>query len=186
MLVKQIIAAGEEPMRKTIEKMKADFATIRTGRASTSLVDGIKAESYGTLMPLKQLANINVPDSRTIEIRPWDLSVVQNIQKAIMKSEIGITPQSDGKVIRLSMPKLTEDRRKELIKVVHKMSEEFKVSIRNERRQIVDNLKKSEKDKKITEDDRKKGEHDIQKVTDTYIKKIDEVVKIKEAEIMEV
>jgi ribosome recycling factor len=186
MLEKQLVAQGEEPMRKTIDRMKNDFAAIRTGRASIALVEGVKVESYGAVMPINQLAAMSVPDARTIEIRPWDASQMASIEKAIMKSDLGLTPVNDGKLIRLSIPTLTEDRRKELIKVLNKMAEEFKIAIRNERRHIVDNIKKAEKDKQISEDERKKGETDSQKLTDTYIKKIDDLLALKEKELMEV
>lgn len=184
--LKLAVATAEDLMKKTIDKMHVDFAALRTGRASPALLETIRVESYGSLMPVKQLANVGVPDARTIEIRPWDLSQLQNIEKAIQKSQLGLTPQNDGKIIRLSIPTLTEERRKDLIKVVHKMAEDFRVSIRNERRQALENVKKLEKDKKITEDDRKKGEHDMQKMTELYVKKVDEVLAAKEKEIMEV
>ncbi len=186
MLSKELIAAGEEPMKRTIEKVKGDFAALRTGRASTALVEGIRVESYGTMLPLNQVANLGVPDARTIEIRPWDISIIGTIEKAILKSELGLTPANDGRIIRLSLPSLTEDRRKELTKLVHKMAEEFKVAIRNERRQVVESIKKAEKEKKMTEDERKKAEEDSQKLTDAYIHRIDELIALKEKEIMEV
>ncbi|MCB4792375.1 MAG: ribosome recycling factor [Elusimicrobia bacterium] len=183
---KQILVNGEIPMKKTIEKMRNDFSAIRTGRASAALVEGLKVESYGALMPINQLANIGTSDARTIEIRPWDISQLVNIEKAILKSDLGLTPMNDGKIIRLSIPALTEERRKDLTKVVHKIAEEFRISVRNERRQMLEQVKKAEKDKAITEDDRKKAEVQLQKVTDDYIKKIDEILKTKEKEIMEV
>jgi ribosome recycling factor len=184
--LKQAVTSAEDLMKKTIDKMHVDFAAVRTGRASPALLETLKVESYGSMMPIKQLANVGVPDARTIEIRPWDVSQVSNIEKAIQKSSLGLTPQSDGKVIRLSIPTLTEERRKDLTKVVHKMAEDFRVSLRNERRQALENIKKLEKDKKITEDDKKKGEQDIQKITEAYVKKVDEVLAVKEKEIMEV
>jgi ribosome recycling factor len=183
---KAIVAAGEEPMRKTIDKMKTDFSALRTGRASTALLEGIKVDSYGTTMLLNQLASLSVPDSRTIEVHPWDISQISSIEKGILRSDVGLTPVNDGRVIRLSVPPLTEERRKDIIKSIHKMTEEYKVSVRNERRQILENIKKAEKDKQITEDDRKKAEVDLQKITDTYIKKIDELLAVKEKDIMEV
>ncbi len=186
MIFRTIVAQGEEPMKKALEKMKNDFAALRTGRANVALVEGIKVESYGTSMPINQIANLSVPDARTIEIRPWDISQSGNIEKAILKSELGITPNNDGKVIRISVPKLNEDRRKEIIKMVHKIAEDFKVSIRNVRREILENIKKAEKEKKITEDEKIKAEQESQKLTDSYIKKIDEVIALKEKEIMEV
>ena len=185
-MFRTIVAQGEEPMKKTLEKMKTDFASLRSGRASTALVEGLKVESYGSLMPVNQLANISVPDGRTIEIRPWDITQCVNIEKAIQKSELGLTPVNDGKIIRISVPGLTEERRKEIIKLLNKMAEDFKVSIRGVRRDIVENIKKAEKEKKITEDEKVKAEHESQKLTDIYIKKIDEAVASKEKEIMEV
>ena len=187
MSTKEILAQGEEPMKKTLDKMKAALSSIRTGRASVALVEGVKVESYGgTMLPLNQLANMGTPDAKTIEIRPWDISQLQNIEKAILKSDIGLTPANDGKIIRLSVPSLTEDRRKEIVKGIHKLTEEFRIAVRNERRQIVENIKKAEKDKKITEDERKKGEIESQKLTDVYMKKIDELLAVEEKDVMEV
>ncbi|MFC1501540.1 ribosome recycling factor [Elusimicrobiota bacterium] len=186
MVYKSIVASGEEPMKKTIEKMQKEFSAIRTGRASVALVEGLKVESYGSMMPVNQLGNISAPDAKTIEIRPWDISQTSNIEKAILKSELGLTPVNDGKVIRLSVPGLTEERRKEIIKMVSKMAEDFRVAIRNSRREIADNIKKAEKEKQITEDDKKKADVDLQKLTDSYIKKIDEAFAKKEADVMEV
>ncbi|MHB9154058.1 MAG: ribosome recycling factor [Endomicrobiales bacterium] len=186
MIEREILSAGEEPMKKTLDKMKGDFAGLRTGRASVTLVEGLKVESYGTMMPINQLANLGLSDPKTIEIRPWDVSQVGSIEKAILKSELGLTPINDGKVIRISVPSLTEERRKDIIRVIHKMAEEYKVAIRNERRHIVDNIKKAEKDKKMTEDEKKKAEAESQKLTDTYIKKIDELLAVKEKDVMEV
>ena len=186
MLPKQALTAGEEAMKKTIEKVKHDFSSVRTGRANAALLDGIKVESYGTLMALNQVAGISVPDGRTLEIRPWDLSQLSAIEKAILKSDLGLTPVNDGKIVRISIPALTEERRKEIVKMINKMSEDYKVAIRNERRNIIDQIKQAEKDKAITEDDRKKYEADSQKLTDTYIKKIEELVKEKEEDIMKI
>jgi ribosome recycling factor len=186
MSVKEILTHGEEPMKKTLERMKADLASIRTGRASTALLDSVKVDSYGSMLPINQLASLSIPDAKTIEIRPWDMSQLQSIEKAILKSDIGLTPANDGKIIRLTMPKLTEERRKDIMKGIHKNSEDFKVAIRNERRQIVEHIKKAEKDKTITEDERKKGEAESQKLTDLYMKKIDDLLAVKEKEVMEV
>jgi ribosome recycling factor len=186
MLPKQALTAGEEAMKKTIEKVKHDFSTVRTGRANAALLEGIKVESYGSLMALNQVAGVSVPDGRTLEIRPWDMSQLAAIEKAILKSDLGLTPVNDGKLIRISIPALTEERRKEIIKVVNKMSEDYKVAIRNERRNIIDQIKQAEKNKEITEDDRKKYENDSQKLTDTYIKKVEELVKQKEEDLMKI
>ena len=186
MLPKQALTAGEEAMKKTIEKVKHDFSTVRTGRANAALLDGIKVESYGSLMALNQVAGVSVPDGRTLEIRPWDMSQLAAIEKAILKSDLGLTPVNDGKLIRISIPALTEERRKEIIKVVNKMSEDYKVAVRNERRNIIDQIKQAEKNKEITEDDRKKYENDSQKLTDLYIRKIEELVKQKEEDLMKI
>jgi ribosome recycling factor len=186
MLPKELLASGEDAMKKTIEKTKHDFSTVRTGRANAALLDGIKVESYGSLLALNQVAGVSVPDGRTLEIRPWDLTQLGAIEKAILKSDLGLTPVNDGKIVRISIPALTEERRKEIVKVVNKMSEDYKVAIRNERRHIVDEIKKLEKEKSITEDDRKKYEVDVQKLTDTYVGKIEELVKQKEEELMKI
>ena len=178
--------ASEDAMKKTIEKVKAELASIRTGRANAAIIEGIKVESYGSLMPINQIAGISVPDAKTIEIRPWDMSQLGAIEKAIMKAEIGMTPVNDGKVIRISVPALTEERRRDIAKAISKMAEEFRVAVRNERRVLVDAVKKAEKDKLITEEDRKKAETDAQKITDTYIKSIDELIALKEKEIMQI
>ena len=186
MLPKELLASGEDAMKKTIEKTKHDFSTVRTGRANAALLDGIKVESYGSLLALNQVAGVSVPDGRTLEIRHWDLTQLGAIEKAILKSDLGLTPVNDGKIVRISIPALTEERRKEIVKVVNKMSEDYKVAIRNERRHIVDEIKKLEKEKTITEDDRKKYEVDVQKLTDTYVGKIEELVKQKEEELMKI
>jgi ribosome recycling factor len=186
MLPKELLVSGEDAMKKTIEKTKHDFSTVRTGRANAALLDGVKVESYGSLLALNQVAGVSVPDGRTLEIRPWDLTQLGAIEKAILKSDLGLTPVNDGRLIRISIPALTEERRKEIVKVVNKMSEDYKIAIRNERRHIVDEIKKLEKEKTITEDDRKKYEVDVQKLTDSYIGKIEELVKQKEEELMKI
>ncbi|MCL1972626.1 MAG: ribosome recycling factor [Endomicrobia bacterium] len=186
MQLQNLFSAAEESMKKTIEKVKADLAAVRTGRAGTAVIEGIKVESYGSLMPINQIASISVPDAKTIEIKPWDSSQLGAIEKAIQKADIGMTPINDGKLIRISVPQLTEERRKEIVKAINKTAEDYRVAIRNERRNIVDGIKKAEKDKLITEDDRKKAENEAQKVTDTYIKKIDECIALKEKEIMQI
>ncbi len=182
---KQIIVRCEELMKKTAEKLRSEFASIRTGRASAAILDGIKVESYGSMIAINQLAAINIPEPRTIEIKPWDPSQIPAIEKALLKSELGLTPQNDGKIIRLSIPSLTQERRKELVKIAHKTAEEFRVAVRNERRDAVEKIKKLEKEKAISEDLRKKYESDIQKLTDAHIKKIDELLSLKEKEIMQ-
>lgn len=183
--VRQVISHCEELMKKTTEKLRSEFSTIRTSRATSTLLDGIKVEAYGSMMPINQLASITVPEPRMIEIKPWDVTQLQAIEKAILKSNLGLTPHNDGKLIRLPIPPLTQERRNELIKMVHKIAEDFKVAIRNERRDAIEKIKKLENDKVISEDLRRKYETDIQKLTDTYIKKIEELLVIKEKEIKE-
>jgi len=182
-----ILKDSEDKMIKAVDSVKHEFSTVRTGRASTALLDNIKVEAYGAQTPIKQLANISTPESRTLQIQPWDASLMGAIEKAILKSDIGITPQNDGKTIRLSMPQLTQERRKELVKIIHKMAEEKgKVSIRTIRRHAVDILKKDEKDGKLPEDESKKQEKKVQDLHDKFIADIDAATKKKEAEIMEV
>lgn len=186
MITRTIIQQLEDQMKKTLDKMRADFSTLRTGRASTALLEQIRVEYYGTLTPLNQVAQIAAPEARTLEIRPWDKTVIAAVEKAILKSELGLTPNNDGNTIRLQIPALTEERRRDLIKVVRKMAEEFRVSIRNLRREGVERLKKSEKAKEISEDDLATAEQEIQKMTDLYVKKVDEFLAAKERDITEV
>jgi ribosome recycling factor len=186
MQLQNLFLASEDAMKKTIEKVKSDLSSIRTGRANTAVIEDIKVESYGSLMSINQIAGISIPDAKTIEIRPWDASQLGAIEKAILKADIGMTPVNDGKLIRISVPPLTQERRKEIAKSINKTAEEYRVAVRNERRVLVDGIKKGEKDKIITEDDRKKLETEAQKTTDNYIKKIDELITAKEKEIMQI
>ncbi|MDR3256185.1 MAG: ribosome recycling factor [Endomicrobium sp.] len=186
MQVQSFFSASEEAMKRTIDRLKSELSSIRTGRASSAVIEGIKVESYGSLMPINQIAGISIPDAKTIEIKPWDVSQLGAIEKAILKADIGMTPVNDGKLIRISVPLLTEERRKEIAKSISKIAEEFRVAVRNERRVLVENIKKLEKDKVITEDDKKKFEIEVQKITDGYIKKIDESVLVKEKEVMQI
>jgi ribosome recycling factor len=172
-------------MGKTITALENELKRIRTGRASLSLLDAIRVDYYGTVTPLDQMATLAVPESRLITIQPWDASVLKDIEKAILKSDLGLTPSNDGKIIRLAIPPLTEERRKELVKVVHKMCEEHKVAARNIRRDSNDLLKSLKKDGDISEDDAFKAQDETQKITDQFINKIDEVYKEKEKEILE-
>lgn len=176
----------KEKMEKVITDLATAFATVRTGRASLSLLDNIAVEAYGSKMPLNQLASLNTPDARTITIQPFDPSQVGPIEKAIRISDLGINPNNDGRIIRLNIPPLTEERRKDLVKLARKYAEEHRVAIRQVRHHYIDEVKKMEKDKKITEDEREKEVEDTQKLTDTFVKKIDEDLRKKEAEIMEV
>ena len=175
-----------ERMTRSIEVLKKDFASIRTGRASLSLLDGIFVNYFDTQTPLQQLATLSIPESRQITIQPWDQKIIPDIEKAILKSDLGLTPSNNGKIIRIMIPPLTEERRKQLVKAVKKKAEESKVAIRNIRRDINDELKKLEKENHLSEDETKKLHDEVQKVTDTYIVKVDEVLKHKEKEIMEV
>ena len=175
-----------ERMTRTIEVLKKDFSSIRTGRASLSLLDGIQVNYFDTQTPLQQLATLSIPESRQITIQPWDQKIIPDIEKAILKSDLGLTPSNNGKIIRIIIPPLTEERRKQLVKAVKKKAEESKVAVRNIRRDVNDELKKLEKEKKLSEDDAKKFHDEIQKITDTYISKVDDVLKLKEKEIMEV
>ncbi len=172
-------------MGKAVQSLKKELDRVRTGRASLSLLDGIRVDYYGTLTPLDQMASLSVPESRLITIQPWDASVIKDIEKAILASSLGLTPSSDGKMIRIAIPPLTEERRKELVKVVHQMCEDHKVGIRNVRRDSNDMIKSFKKEGDISEDDAFKGQDQIQKITDEYIEKIDVIYKEKEKEILE-
>ena len=176
----------DEKTGKTIDILKEDLNTVRAGRANAAILDKISAEYYGAQTPLKSLANISVPDPRTLMISPFDPTTISGIEKAIQNANLGINPSNDGKVIRLVVPQLTEDRRKELNKTVKKIGEDAKIAIRNLRREINDKIKKMEKAGEITEDDSKKGQDKIQKTTDKAIKDIDAIVAKKEKDIMEV
>jgi ribosome recycling factor len=175
-----------ERMNGAVESLKKDFGSIRTGRASLSLLDGIRIDYYGTPTPLSQVATLGIPESRQITIQPWEQRLIPDIEKAILKSDLGITPNSDGKTIRINIPQLTEERRKQLVKIVRKRAEEARVAVRNIRRDIIDELKKTEKEKHLSEDDVKRFQDEIQKVTDSYINKVEEILQHKEKEIMEV
>ena len=185
-MIDDIMEDAESRMNKAIEHLNSDFAGMRAGRANPAMVDKLMVNYYGTLTPLNQMANINVPEARLLIINPWDKGSIVDIEKAIMKSDLGVNPNNDGNVIRINLPQLTEDRRKDLVKVVKKRAEEGKVAVRNIRREANDLLKASEKDKLISEDASKKGLDDIQKVTDKFIKDIDYILQLKEKEIMEV
>jgi ribosome recycling factor len=176
---------AEERMEKALASLERDFSKLRTGRASTSLVDGLKVDYYGTPTPIGQLASIAIPDSRTITIQPWDRASFALVEKAILKSDLGLTPVNDGKIIRIGIPALTEERRKDLSKVSRKYGEEAKVAIRNIRRDANEALKKLEKDKSHSEDEIKKAQDNIQKLTDSYVAKVDQKCQAKEKEIME-
>jgi ribosome recycling factor len=184
-MIQETYEETRDRMGKTIVALKNELKRVRTGRASLSLLDGIRVDYYGTLTPLSQMASLSVPESRLIAIQPWDVSVIKEIEKAILKSDLGLTPSNDGKIIRISIPPLTEQRRKELVKVVQKICEEHKVAVRNVRRESNELLKGFKKDGDISEDEAFKAQDQVQKITDEYIKNIDEVNKEKEKEILE-
>jgi ribosome recycling factor len=184
-MIESVCQETKESMGKSVEALKNELKRVRTGRASLAILDGIKVDYYGTMTPLNQMATLAVPESRLITLQPWDASVIKDIEKAILKSDLGLTPSSDGKIIRISIPQLTEDRRKELVKVVHKVCEEHKVSIRNLRRDSNDLMKSMKKEGEIAEDDAFKAQDRIQKITDEHIKLIDECFTEKEKEILE-
>jgi ribosome recycling factor len=173
-------------MLKSVESLQKDLRRIRTGRASLALLDGIMVDYYGSSTPINQLATLSIPEARQIVIQPWDSAAVPDIEKAILKSELGLNPSNDGKLIRINLPPLTAERRKELVKIVRKMAEEYKVQIRNHRRDANEYLKEMKKEKEIAEDDMHKAQEKIQKVTDDYIAKLDKIVVEKEQEIMEI
>ena len=184
-MIQETYEETKDRMSKSITALKNELKRIRTGRASTSLLDGIKADYYGTPTALNQMATIAVPESRLITIQPWDASAIKEIEKAILKSDLGLTPSNDGKLIRISIPPLSEERRKELVKLVHKTCEEYKVAIRNVRRDSNELIKGFKKDGDVSEDDAFKAQDQIQKITDGYIQQIEGIFKDKEKEILE-
>jgi ribosome recycling factor len=184
-MIEMLFDETKQNMGRRVEALKKELTRLRTGRASLSLLDGIKVDYYGTPTPLNQVASLAVPESRLITIQPWDNTVIGEIEKAILKSELGLTPISDGKLIRISIPPLTEDRRKELVRVVRKTVESFRVAIRNIRRESNENLKDLKKDGEISEDDAFKAQEEIQKITDEYIEMVDQIGSAKEKEILE-
>jgi ribosome recycling factor len=181
----KLIQEMKDHMEKTIQVLHKDLNRVRTGRASLNLLDGIKVDYYGTLTPLNQVATLSIPESRLIAIQPWDSNSIADIEKAIQKSELGLNPMNDGKIIRITIPNLSEERRKELVKVVKKIVEETKVALRNHRRTSNEQLKSLKKDKGLSEDDYFKKHDDIQKITDGYIALSDSIMSEKEKEILE-
>ncbi len=185
-MLDEIYGEVKPKMEKTVENLKGELAKIRTGKATTTLLDGIKVEYYGNLTPLNQVANLGTPDVSMITIQPWEKNMLSEIEKAILKSDLGLVPTNDGNIIRVPIPKLTEERRIELAKLIKKFGEDSKIAIRNIRRDANDKIKKLEKESEISEDERKKGLNKIQEITDDYIEKINMVVELKEQEIMEI
>ncbi len=185
-MINDVLREAEERMRKAVEALQEDLRTVRTGRASPALIERLPVEYYGVPTPLQQLATISAPEPRLLTIRPFSPSDIGAIEKAILKSDLGLTPSNDGKLIRLNIPRLTEERRRELVKLVARRVEEGRVAIRNIRRDSINDLREFEKEKMISEDDLHRGIEEMQELTDRYIERVDEVGKAKEAEIMEV
>lgn len=185
-MANEIIKEAENNMKKTIEVVKKEFASMRAGRATPALLDKISVNYYGTPTPVNQLANISVPEARLLVIQPWDKSSLPEIERAILKSDLGITPASDGTIIRLAIPQLTQERRTELMKVVKKKAEEGRVAVRNVRREINEQLKVQQKDGRMSEDELKRSQDEVQKLTDRFVKEIDGLFSTKEQEIMQV
>ncbi len=184
--MKSVIKNAESRMKKSVAALSSEFNSIRTGRASSALFDKIKVDYYGQPTPLSQVATVSVPEARLVVIQPWDKGLLNEIERAIQKSELSVNPNNDGKVLRINIPPLTEERRKELVKVAKNVAEQSRVAIRNIRRDANDELKKMEKSSDITEDEAKRGEDEIQKLTDTYVKEINALLAEKEKEIMEI
>ncbi len=185
-MLDKIIHETEEKMKKAVDFTRQELTKLRSGKATAAILDDIKIDYYGQKMPIAQTASVNTPDAHLITIQPWDKSMIGEIEKAILAANIGLTPANDGTVIRLSVPPLTEERRKELVKVAKKFAEDGRITIRNIRRDSNEHLKKAEKDEHVSEDERKHGENEVQKLTDKYIKQVDEILAGKEKEIMEV
>lgn len=185
-MVKEILKETEQKMKKAVEVVRQEFVKIRTGKATTALLDGIKVDYYGSVMPLNQVATVSTPDIRLITVTPWDKSMIAPIEKAILTANLGLNPTNDGTVIKVPIPPLNEERRRDLVKLIKKFAEDGRIAIRNVRRDAIEHLKKSEKEEHFSEDERKRGEEEVQKLVDKYIKEIDTLVSIKEKEIMEV
>ena len=185
-MLNDIFEDARDRMGKVLEDLRSEYKRVRTGRASVSLVESIRADYYGTSTPLNQLATLTIPDPRTIVIQPWDQSAVGDVEKAILKSELGLTPMNDGKIVRINVPPLTQERRRELVKVIKKMAEDHKVAVRNIRRDANEMIKDLKKEKEISEDDQFRGQEEIQKITDDFIQKLDEEYAGKEKEVLEI
>ena len=185
-MINEVLGEARTAMDKAVKALKKDMSKIRTGRASTSLLDDVLVEYYGVQTPLNQVATLSAPEARLLTVQPWEKNLLPEIEKAIFKADVGLTPSSDGILIRLPVPALTEERRREMVKIIKRMAEEAKISVRNSRRDANENLKMLEKEKDITEDELKRSEKDVQQLTDDFVSIIDEVVQNKEQEIMEV
>lgn len=186
MLNQAILNDAENHMKKTIDRIHVDFSSVRTGRATPSLLDSVRVSFYGSLVPVSQVGNVAVTEARVIEIRPWDVSVLHELEKAILNANLGVTPNNDGKILRLAFPALNEDRRKEIVKNVKKMGEDFRVSLRNIRREAIEKVKQLEKNKEMSQDLRVQHEEKISGLTNAYIKKVDDLVAAKEKDVLEI
>ncbi|MBW1694423.1 MAG: ribosome recycling factor [Deltaproteobacteria bacterium] len=184
-MIESIYQETKDNMGKSIEALENELKRVRTGRASLSILDPIRVDYYGTLTPLNQMASLSIPESRLITIQPWDVSVIKDVEKALLKSDLGLTPSNDGKLIRIAIPPLTEERRKQLVRSIQKKSEEFKIAVRNIRRDSNEMLKSLKKDGEISEDDAFRAQDQVQKITDEHIRLIDDIFKEKEKEILE-
>ncbi|MFH1943183.1 MAG: ribosome recycling factor [bacterium] len=185
-MVEKVLQDSKDRMEKTVSSTQHELGKVRTGRANITLLDTVRVNYYGSTVPLKQVANLGVPEPRLLTIQPWDRNMIGEIEKAIMKADLGITPTNNGQTIRLPIPTLTEERRKDLVRLVHQLGEEGRIAVRNIRRDAIDHLRKAQKEHQISEDEEYNGGIDVQEATDEYIKKIDELIKAKEEEIMEV
>lgn len=185
-MIKDILKNADSKMVKSVEAVRQELIRIRTGKATTSLLDGVKVDYYGTPTPLNQLGTVSIPDIHTITVQVWDKSAIQSIEKAILNANLGLNPMTEGQLMRIPIPPLNEERRKELVKLIKKFAEEGKVAVRNVRRDAIEHLRKAEKDEHVSEDERKHAETEVQKFTDKHIKDIDVIVQQKEKEIMEV
>ncbi len=185
-MVDEVLDEARAAMDKAVKALKKEMTKVRTGRASTSLLDDVRVDYYGVPTPLSQVATLSAPEPRLITVQPWEKNLIPEIEKAIFKADLGLTPSSDGQLIRLPVPALTEERRRDMVKIIKRMSEEAKVSVRNARRDANDTLKMLEKEKELTEDDLKRSEKDVQQLTDEFVAAIDAVVQKKESEVMEV
>ncbi len=185
-MIDEVLKEARSGMDKAIKALKKEMTKVRTGRASTALLDDVKVEYYGVPTPLSQVATLSAPEARLITVQPWEKNLLPAIEKAIFKADIGLTPSSDGQLIRLPVPALTEERRLEMVKLIKRMAEDARISVRNARRDANENLKMLEKEKEITEDEQKRGEKDVQQLTDEYISNIEVVIQSKERELLEV
>jgi ribosome recycling factor len=186
MVTEAIIATAQEQMAQSLSHLQQELGKVRTGRASLGLLEDVRVESYGQSLPLVHVATLNIPEPRLITIQPWDAAVIPDIERALQKAQLGLSPANDGKIIRLPIPPLTEERRKDIVKVVCRLGEEAKVSVRNARRDANDQIKQGEKEGNLTEDDVKRMQHDVQKITDGFVAKVDDTVRHKEDEVMTV